>query len=56
MLLYVIYRGLRQRDLDQEYSRRESWEYLFDRASDSDTYDDGLELRAAFWNKIKYVA
>ena len=44
LLMYVIYslRGLRLRDLDQEFSRRESWEYLLDR----DTFEsDGLEAR-----------
>ena len=59
--MYVIYRGqkksiLHQRDLDQEISKKGSWEYL----SNRDTYD-GLEARApafqaTYWNKIKYVA
>ena len=45
MLMYVIYRGLRLRDhdLDQEFSRRESWEYYL---LDRDTFEsDGLEAR-----------
>ena len=43
--MYVIYRGLRLRDhdLDQEFSRRESWEYYL---LDRDTFEsDGLEAR-----------
>lgn len=41
-------RILLQRDLDQEFFRRESGEYLFDRD------DDGLEPRALL-DKFKYV-
>ena len=44
-------RILLQRDLDQEFFRRVSGEYLFDH----DTYhDDGLEPRALL-DKFKYV-
>ena len=44
--MYVIYRGLRQRNLDQEISRRESLEYLLDRHGD--TFEsDGLEARSS---------
>ena len=57
VLTYNIYRGpsqmtriLLQRDLDQEFFRRESGEYLFNR----DTYHDGLEPRALL-DKFKYV-
>ena len=46
VLMYDIYRGLRQRNLDEEFSKRESLEYLLDR----DTFDsDDLEARAPLW-------
>ena len=50
--MYVIYRGLRQRNLDQEISRRESLEYLLDRDT-FDSYD--LEARAPLWPKKQPV-
>ena len=59
VLMYDIYRGLRQRNLDEEFSKRESLEYLLDR----DTFDsDDLEARAPLWppaiakQKKSYVA
>jgi hypothetical protein len=55
--MYVIYRGqkisiLRRRDLDEEFSRRELWEYLKDVREQRDIYD--LEARGL--PKFVYVA